>query len=100
MTRWEPVLLSPENACPAICTVAFPGFEGAVLMRLLASRGVLVSAGSACHAESGRTSHVLKAMGIDERTARGALRISFGPGNTAEDVHDFLGELCTVMDEY
>jgi cysteine desulfurase len=52
----------------------------------LDKRGIAVSSGSACHSGSGEPSHVLTAMGLDPAVAKGALRVSFGLGNTQEDV--------------
>ena len=42
--------------------------------------------GSACRAGVAETSPVLLAMGLDERTARGALRLTLGRGSTEGDV--------------
>jgi cysteine desulfurase len=96
----SPVLLSPDDASPYILSVAFPKYEGAILMRKLSRRGVVVGTGSACSAESAGTSHVLDAMGVNARLARGVLRVSFGHANQETDVDVFLRELRHVMDDY
>jgi cysteine desulfurase len=96
----SPVLLSPDDASPYIFSVAFPNYEGAILMRKLSRRGVIVGTGSACSAESAGTSHVLDAMGVDARLARGVLRISFGHANQETDVDVLLRELRDVMGDY
>ena len=57
-------------------------------------RGFAVATGSACH--SGRPSHVLAAMGLPEPVARGAIRVSLGPGNTAAEVDAFAAALAEV----
>jgi cysteine desulfurase len=41
---------------------------------------VAFSAGSACASGSGRTSHVLRAIGLSEAEARATIRIGFGRG--------------------
>jgi cysteine desulfurase len=41
-------------------------------------RDVAFSAGSACASGSGRTSHVLRAIGLGEAEARGSIRLGFG----------------------
>ena len=52
------------------------GLDGA---RLLSDcRSVAFSLGSACASASGRPSHVLKAIGLTEKQARGSVRIGFG----------------------
>ncbi len=93
-------ILSSAGASPYILCAAFPGYEGAVLMRLLAAGGVIVGTGSACSTESAATSHVLAAMGVSERVARGALRISFCASSTTADVDRFIGALARVLAEY
>lgn len=62
------------------------GLDGEWLVMELDKRGMAVSSGSACHSGSGEPSHVLTAMGFEPAIAKGALRISFGLGNTGADV--------------
>lgn len=49
-------------------------------------RGVAVSNGSACTSGSLKPSHVIMALGRDERTALASVRFSFGRGNSIEDI--------------
>jgi cysteine desulfurase len=53
---------------------------------LLDARGVECATGSACSAGVPEPSHVLLAMGVDERQARGSLRFSLGRTSTQADV--------------
>lgn len=64
----------------------------AVLLAMDAA-GVMVSAGSACHAGVTRPSGVVLAMGRSEREALGVLRVSFGAGSTVDDVDALLAAL-------
>lgn len=93
-------LLSPPGASPWILAFAVPGYEGAILMRLLAERQVVVATGSACSAESGKTSHVLHAMGVPATLARAVLRVSLGHETTTAQLEAFLHELRQVIDAY
>jgi cysteine desulfurase len=53
--------------------------EGVDAARLLADlRDIAFSLGSACASGSGRPSHVLRALGLDHREARSAIRLGFG----------------------
>jgi cysteine desulfurase len=52
--------------------------------------GVALSGGSACSSGATHSSHVLKAMGVPEEEAGGALRISFGWNSTQKDVDEFV----------
>jgi cysteine desulfurase len=53
-------------------------------------QGVAVSTGSACSSGSLEPSPVIRALGRNDELARGAIRFSFGVGNTAEDVDRVL----------
>lgn len=55
------------------------GRDGLDVARLSSDlRDIAFSAGSACASGSGRSSHVLRAIGLSERAARSSLRIGFG----------------------
>jgi cysteine desulfurase len=69
---------------------AVPGIDGETLLMNLDLAGVAVSAGSACESASATPSHVLSAMGIDERLARGAIRVSLGIDNTLRQISQFI----------
>jgi cysteine desulfurase len=67
-----------------VLSISLPGYPSQNIVSDLDSKGICISAGSACH--RGKASHVLVAMGLDKKTAAGTIRISFGPDSTAEDV--------------
>ncbi|MDE2091141.1 MAG: cysteine desulfurase [Gammaproteobacteria bacterium] len=81
---------------PNTVQLGVTGFDGEMVVMELDKRGIAVSSGSACHSGSGRPSHVLLAMGVDEVQARSAVRISFGMQNTVDDVHTLLASLTTL----
>ncbi len=72
---------------------AVNGIEGETLVMALDRKGYAVASGSACSSDSTEPSHVLLAMGLHEDVARGAVRVSFGSNNTAEEVSNFLETL-------
>ena len=74
----------PEHAFPGILNVSIAGIEGESL--LLALEPLCVARGSACNAQSGEASHVLRALGRSEELAQSAIRFSFGRATTAADV--------------
>ena len=90
----------PDRAArlPANAHVTLPGCEGDSLIYLLDSAGIACSTGSACQAGVPQASHVLLACGLDERTARGALRFSLGRTSTEQDVEALLAALPAVVD--
>ena len=69
---------------PHILALSLPGYPSQNIVSDLDTRGICISAGSACH--RGKASHVFTAMGLDKRTAAGTVRISFGPETTFDDI--------------
>jgi cysteine desulfurase len=61
---------------PAHASFCFPGTSGEAVLLELERRGIVSSSGSACAAGSDDASHVLVALGIDEDTARSAVRFT------------------------
>jgi len=91
--RGDPVDRLANNA-----HFTFPGCEGDSLLFLLDVAGFSVSTGSACQAGVPEASHALLAMGIPEADARGALRITLGPGTTLEEVDAFVAALPAAVE--
>ena len=67
-------------------SVALPGRLGEDLVHILDLKGIAVSAGAACDSRNTQVSHVLKAIRLPTREAKGLIRISLGADNTLEDV--------------
>jgi len=92
----------PTQRLPGHLSFGFQGNEREVgkLLTALDQAGIAVSAGSACSAHhAGEPSGVLLAMGYDEESARGLIRVSLGRFNTREQVLRFLKVLeSTVAD--
>ncbi len=82
--------LGADERLPNLLCLSLPGARGEVLMHHLEEEGICISTGSACSQRAekrGKTgSHVLKAMGLDQKTIQGAIRISLGRLTTQEDV--------------
>ena len=67
-------------------SVRFDGVDAEALVLLLGSRGVCISAGSACSSHEQHPSHVLLGIGLTEAEARSTVRFSFSRTNTENDV--------------
>ena len=91
--RGDPIDRLPGNA-----HFTFDGCEGDSLLFLLDSAGFSVSTGSACQAGVPEASHVLLALGLDERAARGALRFTLGSGTTVAEVDAVVAALPSVVE--
>ena len=70
---------------PGNISLSFNSYEGEMLLHRLDLKGVMVSTGSACDSKETQISHVLKAIGLSEETAKGTIRISFGHQNSIAD---------------
>lgn len=73
------------------------GYDGETLVMNLDRKGFAVSSGSACASGGAEPSAVLTAMGVDADTARSAVRVSFGQGNTEADVDRFIAALGSLI---
>ena len=93
------VVATQEPALPGHAHFMFPGANADALIMLLDVQGISVSAGSACASGVLRMSHVLEAMGYSEREAMGALRVTVGRTNTAQDVEAFLNAIPKVVEK-
>ncbi|GGC14938.1 cysteine desulfurase IscS [Novosphingobium endophyticum] len=68
-----------------------PGLDVARLMSDL--RNVAFSAGSACASGSGRTSHVLSALGLGEKDAKASIRLGFGRYTAGREIEDACAQI-------
>lgn len=78
-----------EKRLPGNANFSFEGIDGGALLLNLDEKGICASSGSACSTGNPNPSHVLKAIGLSDELANGALRTSFGEDNTKEDI-DYL----------
>jgi cysteine desulfurase len=92
---------APDRArrLPNTSSISFAGINGEAVLARLNDRGVCVSTGSACNAETRRASPVLEAMNIPYLTAMGAIRFSLGRYNTREEVDFVLGVLPGIIED-
>ena len=62
-------------------------------------KGIAVAAGSACASMSILPSHVLSAMGLTNEQAKSSIRVSFGKGNTEEEVERVLEVIKATLEK-
>lgn len=90
------VINTPENSLDNIINISFKNnnvIDSDTLIIKLDMFGILVSSGSACTSGSVQPSHVLKAIGYDDNSAKSSLRISFGRFNKEEDIEYLIDGL-------
>ena len=85
--------LALGETSPHIVALEWPGAEADFVVLLLGREGVMISAGSACHAGNRETSQVLRALGLSDQRARSIFRVSFGPDSIAADVERLISSL-------
>jgi cysteine desulfurase len=79
-----------EHSVCGIINVHFSGIDSDVLIKALPQ--IAVAAGAACSSAMIETSHVLRAMRLDEELAHSSLRFSFGRYTTEQEI-DFVVKL-------
>ena len=77
---------------------AIPYYHGETLIMELDRAGFALASGSACHSAVTEPSHVLEAMGVDVELALNAVRVSFGTGNSVEDVDRLVNKIQQLID--
>ncbi|MCX6799781.1 MAG: aminotransferase class V-fold PLP-dependent enzyme [Candidatus Falkowbacteria bacterium] len=88
---------SVDNSIPAILNISFDGIDAESIMIALDMKGVAISTGSACATHKLNYSHVLHAMGVNEKNSRSAIRISLGKYNTEKEILDSVKILIEVI---
>lgn len=80
-----------------IINLHFDGVDGETLLLMLDSKGICVSAGSACTAHEQKPSHVLKAMGFSDNVARNSIRVSVSDMNTTDEMETAAIAICNTI---
>jgi cysteine desulfurase len=82
---------------PNTSNLSFAGVDSGAALMMLDRDHLCCSAGSACRTGSIESSHVLRAMKVNDDLARGSMRFSFGRFNTDEDVDRALEIIPAVI---
>ena len=89
------------GTAPRLCSTsafAVPGLTAETAMIGLDLDGVMLSSGSTCSSGKVAVSHVLTAMGVDDKLAACALRASFGWPSTMDDVNAAVASLLKLRE--
>jgi len=87
---------APTNRLPNTLNISFIGYNGAKILEDIPD--IWAATGSACHTTSTVISPVLKAMGVDEKVALGAIRFSVGRYTTKEEIDETVALLKAYFD--
>jgi len=80
----------PQRRLPGHLSVSFPGRDAEILVLSLDLEGIAVGIGSACTTRTMKASHVLKAMGVEDRLALGTITLSLHPETSEEELDQVL----------
>jgi len=78
---------------PGHISLVVPGVSGETLILRCDLHGIYLSSGSACSNKIIEPSHVLRAIGLSDREAIGAVRISLGKYNTEAECEELASSL-------
>ncbi len=91
-----PSLDDPRLRLGGNLNCSFGDVDGEALM--MSMRDLAVSSGSACTSADPEPSHVLRALGLDDDSARASLRFSLGRFNTQEEVDFAIETVATSVE--
>lgn len=87
----------PANRIHNTTNISFESLEAEAILIALSEAGICASSGSACSSGSLEPSHVLKAMGIEERTGHGAIRFSLSRYTSQDEIDSTLDRLPSLL---
>ena len=77
--------------------LSFEGMEAETVLLYLNQQHIFASAGSACNAHEIAVSHVLEAMKVPEKSARGSIRFSLGRHTSKKEVDKVVKVLTEIV---
>lgn len=91
------IIGDPALRVPNTTNISFVRLEADAIVISLSEQGICVSAGSACSSGSLEPSHVLVAMGLEERVAHGGIRFSLSKYTTDAELDRAITVVPTVI---
>jgi cysteine desulfurase len=89
----------PEKRLPNNCNFSFEDVESEALLLRLDLAGIAASGGSACTSGSMEPSHVLQAIGLEEKMSKGSIRLTLGRETTAEEIEKTAQILPEIVED-
>ena len=97
----ETIFVGKESVrLPNTSCIVTPGWKGETQVMAMDLAGFAVSSGSACSSGKVKVPRVLRAMGLDDRSAEAALRVSLGPATTEDEVTAFAEAWLTAEQKF
>ncbi len=86
-----------NHAMPRLVNLSFPGADGEAILHRMDLMGICISTGSARNSRDTEILHVLRAIKLSEKCAKGTIRISLGKHNAMEDVKRIADGLTKIL---
>ena len=90
---------NPQNRLGNTSNLSFRGIDAQALLLMFDQKGICSSIGSACLTGSLQSSHVLRAMKLEDERARGSVRFSLGRYNTEAQIERALEIIPPVIEK-
>jgi cysteine desulfurase len=81
-------------------SLSFPDEDGEAILHKMDLMGINVSTGSACDSKETQISHVLKAIHLKDKFAKGTIRVSLGRMNTVEDIDKIVSCMNKIIGKH
>lgn len=88
---------STKYRLPNNLHLTIPNQDNERLIFALDEAGIMAAAGSACSASSEEYSHVLRAIGLDEASARSSLRLTMGKSTSRDELDYVISTLASLI---
>ena len=83
-----------------IMNITFKNLEAQTAVSILDTKGIAVSAGSACNSFNDKPSRILLAYGYSKEQAQKTIRISLGKHNRLHEIRKFVKIFKKIIDIY
>ncbi len=92
LNRINDITIAGQGAerIPNTSQIIFERTEGEALLQMMSDAGIYASGGSTCTAGTTQPSHVLLAMGFNEKQSEAAIRFSLSRYTTEDEINDVL----------
>lgn len=85
-----------EHRLPNVTNLSFNNIKGTQLLTAI-TKTIAVSSGSACTSANPEPSHVLKAMGVADESAKNSIRFGLGRFTTEEEINFAIEEVGKIV---
>ena len=85
------------NHIPGNISLSFANADGEAILHRMDLKGICISTGSACDSVNTQVSHVIKAIGLADKYAKGTIRISLGKENMIDEVNKISLSIVSII---